>query len=38
MAAMHQDTSEEYEVVEEKLKEIFDVCLNKLPLSISLFS
>ncbi|KAI3451873.1 hypothetical protein Pfo_008538 [Paulownia fortunei] len=25
MAAMHQDTSEDYEVVEEKLKEIFDI-------------
>lgn len=25
MAAMHQDTSEDYEVVDEKLKEIFEV-------------
>ncbi|KAL3525550.1 hypothetical protein ACH5RR_013922 [Cinchona calisaya] len=25
MAAMHQDTSEEYEVVDEKLKEIFEI-------------
>lgn len=25
MAAMHQDTSEDFEVVDEKLKEIFEV-------------
>lgn len=25
MAAMHQDTSEDFELVDEKLKEIFEV-------------
>lgn len=25
MAAMHQDTSEDYEIVQQKLKDVFDV-------------